>query len=254
MRVLIIEDEQPAAKRLAKLIQHCCKDAEIADIIDSVEMSVKWLNNFTKPDLIFLDIQLSDGLSFDIFSKTNIKNIPVIFTTTYDEYMLKAFKLNSIDYLLKPIDPDELQQALDKYQTLYGSKSVNINNTYLEQLIQNITDKDYKQRVLIKTGTQMQTLPVADIAYCSIDEGLVCIVTTAGKTWTLDYTLDQLENLLNPKHFFRINRKIIININSLVKIHTYFNGRLILDLKPTPQFEVIVSRERVNGFKTWLDN
>ncbi|HRI27787.1 MAG TPA: LytTR family DNA-binding domain-containing protein [Chitinophagales bacterium] len=253
MRILIIEDEQPAAKRLARMIEQYLPGAQIAETIDSVETAVKWLNTFTKPDLMFLDIQLSDGLSFDIFSATQVKEVPVIFTTTYDEYILRAFKLNSIDYLLKPIDPDELQQALHKYQLLYRQNQQPNNTQRLEQLLHNIQGKDYKQRLLVKTGQQLHSLPVNEIAYCNADEGLVQITTASGKIWAIDYTLDQLENLLNPTLFFRINRKSIIHITAIQKIHTYFNGRLLIDLKPTAPFETIVSRERVNQFKQWLD-
>ncbi len=251
MKVLLIEDEFPAAKRLRKLIQNCCPEAEILDVIDSVETAVKWLNEFDAPDLIFMDIQLADGLSFDIFAQTELKS-PVIFTTAYDQYTLKAFKVNSVDYLLKPIDERELEAAFKKYSQLYAEPTT-YDPQAINQLIANLSQKSYKERFLVKIGQQITYVAVKDIAYFYSQDGLVYAQTHQGKRHNLDYTLDQLETLVDPNHFFRINRKIITQLPAIKKIHTYFNSRLKLELCPKLDLEVIVSRDRVGDFKFWLD-
>lgn len=252
MKVLIIEDEKPAAKRLTKMVKTCRPDCEIIDTLDSVEVAVDWLKNHSKPDLIFMDVQLADGISFEIFGQTEVTS-PIIFTTAYDEYALQAFKVNSLDYLLKPIDPEELDKALcqyDKY-TRQGNKTV--NNSAIEHLLQTLTKKEYKERFLVKIGQQLTYLKVNDIAYFYSEDGLIFACQQNGKRHNLDYTLDQLADLLNPNDFFRINRKIITHLPSIKKIHTYFNSRLKLELAPNTTLETIVSRDRVSDFKKWLD-
>ena len=251
MNILIIEDETPAAKRLGQLIQRFKPEAQILACIDSVESAVEWLMQKPSPDLIFMDIQLADGLSFDIFTQINIK-VPVIFTTAYDQYTLKAFKVNSVDYLLKPIDPEELAGAFSKYDQLYQKSQV-YDVTAIQQLMKAMVQPDYKERFIIKIGQQLTYIAVTDIHYFYSEEGLVYAKTISAKKHVIDYTLDQLENLLKPAEFFRINRKAIASINAIGKIATYFNSRLKLELKPKADFEVIVSRERVADFKKWLD-
>ena len=252
MKVLIIEDELPAAKRLRNLVAEHCPDATVMDVVDSVEGATQWLNTFEKPDLIFMDIQLSDGLSFDIFNQTEVIS-PVIFTTAYDQYALKAFKVNSVDYLLKPIDPKELESAFEKFRNLH-QQSQEYDRTAIQNLISSITQKEYKERFLVKVGQQLSYVQAKEIAYFYSDEGLVYAMTTSNRRHVLDYTLEQLNDVLDPKNFFRINRKIIIHIDSIHKIHTYFNSRLKLELLPRTDLEAIVSRERVGDFKSWLDN
>lgn len=252
MKVLIIEDEIPAAKRLAKLVMQFRPNAQILEVIDSVDGAIKWLNTFEKPDLLFMDIQLSDGLSFDIFNHTEIQS-PIIFTTAYDQYTLKAFKVNSVDYLLKPIDPDELEKAFLKFDKIFRQPQ-SYDTSAIENLLKVMTQKEYKSRFLVKVGQQLTYIPVEDISYFYSDDGLLCAKTINGKRHILDYTLDQLEQVLDPSQFFRINRKIITRINAINKIHTYFNSRLKLELLPKTELEVIVSRDRVGGFKKWLDN
>ena len=251
MRTLIIEDERPAAMRLSKLIKQNRPDAEILEIIDSVESAVNWLKNFPAPDLIFMDIQLADGVSFDIFQQTKIES-PVIFTTAYDQFTLKAFKVNSVDYLLKPIDPEELTAAFSKFKTVY-QKPQSYDNNVIASLLKNIQQKSYKERFLVKTGQQLSYIEVKDIAYFYSEDKLVCAKNVNGKRHILDYTLDQLEDCLNPASYFRINRKFLTQLHAITKIHTYFNSRLKLELKPNTELEVIVSRERVSNFKEWLD-
>lgn len=250
MRVLLIEDEQPAARRLSKLLTELEPSIQILDVIDSVEAAVKWLNTFREPDLLFMDIQLADGISFDIFRQVELK-IPVIFTTAYDEYTLKAFKVNSVDYLLKPIDKEELTIAIQKFKDLHKSASIHLPN--LEKLLQNISSSTYKERLLVKTGQHLTYLNINELAYCFSEGSVTFALSQTGKKWVLDYPIDQLIAMLNPKEFFRISRKLVVNIKAIQKIHPYFNSRLKLDLQPATSFEVIVSRERVSDFKEWLE-
>ncbi len=251
MNLLIIEDEQPAAKRLTNLIGELRPQWRVLTAIDSVESSVRWLSSNPAPDLAFMDIQLADGLSFDIFQQVSV-GMPVIFTTAYDQYTLKAFKVNSIDYLLKPIEPSELGQALHKFEQVFGKK-MNYDLDTIQQLIRAMAQPNYKERFLVKIGQQLTYVNVTDIYYVFSEDGLVQIRLADGKKYLLDYTLEQLEALLDPVDFFRISRKIIVHLQGIAKIAPYFNSRLKLELKPKADFEVIVSRERVNDFKKWLD-
>ncbi|MFK7806249.1 MAG: LytR/AlgR family response regulator transcription factor [Saprospiraceae bacterium] len=259
-KILIIEDEKPAARRLVSLLQQCVPGWEILEILDSVKGSVEWLHNLsaarnqpgsTSPDVIFMDIQLADGLSFDIFSKVNIE-VPVIFTTAYDEYALKAFKVNSIDYLLKPIEKEELQQAIQKFERL-TQPSVSYNQQTFEKMLQAIAGKKYKERFLVKIGTQLIQVPVAEIAYFYAADRMVFAHCHDKKRHAIDYTLDQLEDMVNPNDYFRISRKALLHHGAIQKIHNYQNRRLILELEPRVDGEVLVSRERVGSFKDWLD-
>lgn len=252
MKVLIIEDERPAAKRLTKMVQKFRPKFEILETLDSVEGAVEWLETYKKPDLIFMDIQLADGLSFEIFGQTEVTS-PIIFTTAYDEYALQAFKVNSLDYLLKPIDPEELEKALMQYDQYQQNNSPAVDNSAITQLLQTLTQKEYKERFLVKIGQQLTYLKVSDIAYFYSEDGLIFACQHNGKRHNLDYTLDQLSAILNPADFFRINRKIITHLPSIKKIHTYFNSRLKLELAPATDMETIVSRDRVGDFKRWLD-
>lgn len=251
MNILIVEDEQPAAKHLRNLIWEYRPQYNILDAIDSVENAVKWLRVNAAPDLIFLDIQLADGLSFDIFNQVSLQS-PVIFTTAYDQYTLKAFKLNSVDYLLKPIDPEELGHALAKFDQFFGKK-MNYDLQTIQQMIQNISQPQYKERFLVKVGQQMNYITVVDIQYFYSEDGMAYAKTADNKRYLVDYTLEQLEEILDPSEFFRINRKVITHIQAIQKIAPYFNSRLKLEIEPKAGFDVVVSRERVNAFKEWLD-
>jgi DNA-binding LytR/AlgR family response regulator len=228
MKTLIIEDERPAALRLKKLIQKCAPKAEILEVIDSVEDAVKWLNTFDQPDLIFMDIQLADGLSFDIFQQTTIKS-PVIFTTAYDQYSLKAFKVNSVDYLLKPIDPLELKKAMEKFNELYQQPQI-YDSSAIEALLNNIHSKKFKERFLVKSGQEFSYIPIDDIAYFYSEDKIVCAKNINGKRHILDYTLDQLEDCLDPDFHFRVNRKYITKLSSINKINTYFNSLIFISI------------------------
>jgi DNA-binding LytR/AlgR family response regulator len=251
MDILIIEDEQPAAKRLQKLILKQIPDARIVGILESVKSAVRWFNEHPFPTLIFLDIQLADNLSFEIFKQVEV-DVPVIFTTAYDQYTLQAFKLNSIDYLLKPIDEDELAQALDKYQRIFEPNS-NIDIQTIDRIMQSIVRPQYKERFIVKAGQQMTYIAVKEIRYFYSSDGLAYAKMENNKRHIIDYTLDRLEPLVSPSHFFRINRKVICHVDAIRKINPYFNSRLALTLVPKPDFEVIVSRDRVSDFKKWLD-
>lgn len=250
MRVVIIEDEIPAANRLAKMLQSISDEMDVIKKIDSVEAGVKFLQSADKVDLIFMDIQLADGLSFDIFQQTEVK-APVIFTTAFDQYTLKAFKVNSIDYLLKPIDENELQQAVDKYRQLYDKKENGFSDKILK-LMQEMNATRYKERLLIKRGQQLSYLKTEATAYCYADGKLCYAVDFNSNKYLLESNLSQLEEQLQPNKFYRINRHLLINIEAVSKVHTWLGGRLKLELLPSTKADTIVSRERVNGFKEWL--
>lgn len=250
--ILIVEDEFHAADRLQKLLQKLTASCEIIGPIDTVKESVEWLENNPSPDIILMDIQLADGISFSIFDKTLVES-PVIFTTAYDEYSLKAFKVNSIDYLMKPIDEKELENALLKYSKLSLNKSTNEAHT-LNSVLTNIRNKEhFKERFLLKNREEFTVLSAKDIAYFYSENSTTFIVDFSGQRCIYDQTLNQLEENLNPKDFFRINRKQIVHVDSIESIHSYFNNRVKLNLKPKSKTEVIVSREKVKSFKDWLN-
>jgi DNA-binding LytR/AlgR family response regulator len=250
MKVIIIEDEIPAANRLAKLLTNCNEAIEVIGKLDSVEASVRYLQTAPAVDLIFMDIQLADGISFDIFEQVKVTT-PVIFTTAFDQYTLKAFKVNSIDYLLKPIDEAELQQSLQKHQQLY-SKTGNDFSDKLVKMLQDINAVKYKERLLIKRGQQLSYLKTDNTAYCYADGKLCYAVDFEAKKYLLESNLSELEVQLQPASFFRINRNLLVNIEAVKKVHTWLGGRLKIEILPTTTAETIVSRERVNGFKEWL--
>ncbi|MDP4261111.1 MAG: LytTR family DNA-binding domain-containing protein [Bacteroidota bacterium] len=250
MQVIIIEDEIPAANRLAKMLQAISDEMEIIKKIDSIESAVKFLRSADNVDLIFMDIQLADGLSFDIFQQTEVRS-PVIFTTAFDQYTLKAFKVNSIDYLLKPIDETELQQAVDKYRQLYHKKENGFSDKILK-LVQEMNTARYKERLLIKRGQQLSYLKIEATAYCYADGKLCYAVDFSSNKYLLENNLSQLEEQLQPTKFYRINRQLLVNIEAVNKVHTWIGGRLKLELLPSTRADTVVSRERVNGFKEWL--
>lgn len=250
MKVLIVEDELPAANRLAKLLLECNEGVDIVNRVDSVEAAVNYFNTAPVIDIIFMDIQLADGLSFDIFEQVQIKT-PVIFTTAFDQYTLKAFKVNSIDYLLKPIDEKELYRALDKYNELHKKQPVDFSDK-MRQLMQEMNLVKYKERLLIKRGQQLSYLKTEKTAYCYADGKLCFAVDFDGTKYLLENNLSQLEEQLQPDTFYRINRHLLINIEAVKKVHTWLGGRLKVDITPSTTAETVVSRERVNGFKEWL--
>ncbi len=251
MKVIIIEDEQPAALQLKKILTQNDPSVSVIEIIDSVEASVKWLQTFPAPDAIFMDIQIADGLSFDIFNHVNIQS-PVVFTTAFDQYAIKAFKVNAVDYLLKPIDEDELGEVLDKLKKKKAETIPFDNGLFLKNLLQDFPKKDYKQRFLIKNGQNLTSIDVSDIAYFFSEDGINQFYVFSNKKHIVENTLDELETMLNPKDFFRINRKLIVSIKAIQKISPHFNSRLKLSLTPQYRDEILVARERVSDFKAWL--
>ncbi|MEL6717095.1 MAG: LytTR family DNA-binding domain-containing protein [Bacteroidota bacterium] len=251
MKILIVEDEYHAVKRLKSLIKECRPKAEIVATVDSVEDGVEWLNQNPHPDLAFFDIQLADGLSFDIFRQTKLE-IPIIFTTAFNEYAIQAFKVNSVDYLLKPVDEEELANAFQKFDRLQPKTTAYDADT-INALMQSILEKNYTERFLIKIGQQLMYLPTSDIAYFYSESSLSFIKTKSNQKHLVDYTLDQLESMLPPKKFFRINRKMIVSVSCIHRVAPYFNSRLVLQVLPKDSdLEFIVSRERSKKFKDWL--
>ncbi|MBC7935730.1 MAG: response regulator transcription factor [Rhizobacter sp.] len=251
MRVYIIEDEIPAANQLRKLLQQQNSAIAIVHTSDSVESSVQYLQGCPALDIIFMDIQLADGLSFDIFEQVAIKT-PVIFTTAFDQYTLKAFKVNSIDYLLKPIDEAELEKSLDKYYNFYQQKQQENFSDKMMKLMKEMKFVKYKERLLIKRGQQLSYLKTGNTAYCFADGKLCYAVDFNGTKYLLENNLGQLEEQLQPSAFYRINRHLLVNIEAVKKVHTWLGGRLKIDIAPSTNAETVVSRERVNGFKEWL--
>ena len=251
MNVIIIEDEKPSARRLQRMLKTIGINAEI--MLHSVEEAVNWFQNNTHPDLIFLDIQLSDGLSFEIFDAVDIKSA-VIFTTAYDEYALQAFKLNSIDYLLKPIDEDDLKIAVDKFKA-HASKnqSVTLDFNAIKNLLVNPIEREYKKRFSIKVGQHLKLINIEDIECIYSENKGTYAYTKEGRNYLLDATLDQLENELEPNVFFRISRKFYVNINAIKDMVSYTNSRLQIKLNTFNEQDIIVSRERVKDFKNWLE-
>ena len=255
MKVIIIEDEQLAAERLSNLIGAYDAEIEILTIIDSVEDAIEWLTNNEHPDLAFFDIQLADGLSFEIFEKSNV-SCPVIFTTAYNEYALRAFKVNSIDYLLKPIDAEELAKAFEQYyQTQKKNETAaSAPSTEMLQEVLQMIQRKFKTRFVVKAGHQLLSVPVEDIAYFYSEHKTVWLKTSEGKKHALDYTLEQLEALIDPKSFFRLNRKYLAAYPAILQATSYSNSRLKIKLKGHDEKEeIVMSREKVGAFKRWMD-
>jgi len=254
MDALIIEDEIFASQHLEKLIKKYDAGISILTKLDSIKKTVKWFEENKQPDIVFLDIQLADGLSFEIFERTQIDS-PIIFTTAYNEYAIKAFKVNSVDYLVKPIDFKDLAGAIDKLKKLHNStqpKNVNPSPAIIDQVMQMLS-KQYKARFLTKIGLRIKSIPSEEIICFYSLEKATYLQTTEGKSYDIDYTLDQLETLVDPAKFFRINRKYLINISSVKEALIFSTNRLKLILVHNSSDDLIVSREKVQDFKNWLD-
>lgn len=250
MKVFIIEDEQPAVNRLTKMLLTIRPDIEITGQAESIQKAVTHLNNNKSNQLIFMDIHLADGLSFEIFNQTTIE-APVIFTTAYDQYALQAFKVNSIDYLLKPIDEEELQRAILKHEQLNGKKPDNQTDQLL-RMLKELNAPQFKERILIKRGQQLSYLKVDQIAYFFAEGKFAYAVDTQYNKYILDNTLSDLDTELSPRIFFRINRNMILHIDAISKVHSWAGNRLQVELKAATQADTVVSREKVAAFKEWL--
>ncbi len=255
MKALIVEDEPFAQQELKRLLTATKRGIEVVACIDSVEDTVEWLQSNPLPELIFLDIQLSDGLSFDIFKQVKI-GCPVIFTTAFDEYAIQAFKVNSIDYLLKPVKQTDLEAALSKFdevrESYKASKPPVFDLSMLEQLL-NPAKKEFKTRFIARLGDQIKHLTVEEIAWFYAEDNVVFLVTRSNNRYIIDYTLDQVGLNLDPSKFFRLNRSYIADIKSIGKVSRYFNGRLLIELSPAAPEQVFVSRAKAQEFIEWLD-
>jgi DNA-binding LytR/AlgR family response regulator len=252
MNILIIEDEPHAVQRLQNLIRELIPDASVCATLDSIKKSVDWFQKNTAPDVVLMDIQLADGISFQIFEQCQVK-APVIFTTAYQEYALKAFKVNSIDYILKPVDKDELGAALQKATSRVRS------GTDTDRLLLNMSQavtmltRKYKSRFVVKVGEHLKTIEVGNVRFFHSQEKTTFCVTEDARIHIMDYTLEQLEEMLDPLRFYRVNRKYLVSAAAIQDIIHYTNSRLRLQLKGSQDKEVIVARERVQDFKSWLD-
>ena len=250
MNVLIVENEQPAADKIIRLLKKLDKSIAVLDVIETVEEAINRLQENPQPDLILMDIQLDDGLCFEIFDTVNV-DIPVIFTTAYDEYTLRAFKVNSIDYLLKPVDEESLRSALAKFKKLNSDKDPFRRD--FRQLIQEFRNQ-YKSRFLIRIGDKFRSVPAREISHFHITERSVFLSDYNGKDYGIDYSLDHLQEMLDPRKFFRINRECIVNIDSISLMYSYSSSRLQLTLKGQEQNDLfVVSRDKVAEFKKWID-
>ena len=248
-KVLIIEDEKPNADRLERLIKSIRPSAQIVEVLDCICESVEWFETHEMPDVVMMDIRLSDGLSFEIFEKTSI-SCPIIFTTAYDEYAVKAFKYNSIDYLLKPVELDELERA---FQKLESTSSVP-EPASLANLLNYFQPKDFRTRFLLPYRDGYKSLQINDISYFYSKLKITRAKLHNGTEEIIPLTMEELEEQLNPKDFFRANRQFIIHVDAIEQIHNYFNGKLKIDLKKSPEdMELIVSREKASLLKAWLD-
>jgi DNA-binding LytR/AlgR family response regulator len=249
MNIIIIEDEKPAARLLQRKVEKL--GLQVNTMLHSVEESITWFQNNAHPDLIFLDIQLSDGLSFEIFEKIDIKSA-VIFTTAYDEYALRAFKLNSIDYLLKPIDEDELEVAINKFKVRTQTQNFSLDFEAIKRMLVNPVEKEYKKRFSVKIGQQLKVISIDEVECFYSENKGTYIHTLDNRDYLIDATLEVLETEINPKDFYRVSRKFIVPLKAVKEIQVYSNSRLKIILPTYKDDEVIVARERVSDFKEWI--
>lgn len=251
IRYLVVEDEQPAARRLIRMIGEMRPDWTLVAQVDSIEDATAVLTQQPAPDLAFLDVQLADGLSFDIFQRIEVP-CPVVFTTAYDNYAIKAFRVNGLDYLLKPVEPEGLQQSIERFEE---SRKKPVQSEDLRELIASISRerRDYRRRFLVKTAGRLAFVQVEDMAYCFSEEGSTFITTRKNDRYLIESTIEEIEQELSPEKFFRINRAMIISMDAIHRIEPHFSSRLQLMVQPTFDEEVFVSRQRAAAFKAWLD-
>lgn len=255
MKILIVEDEELAVKKLQKTLLSIDRMVEVVGVTDSIKSTVEFLKQNAAPDLILMDIELADGQSFEVFNMITVKN-PVIFITSYDEYALKAFKVNSVDYLLKPVQKDELEAALNKYKELNVSDTSSNNSSDINNLIKELQSKlqpkEFRKRFLVKQAQKLVSIEVEDIAYFYSDGRLNFFKTRDNRKFVVDYTMDELSDMLDPEKYFRISRSFYVSVDSIDQIHDYFGNRLLLNLTPALDKEALVSREKVMDFKKWM--
>lgn len=249
MKILIIEDEKPAANRLMKLLQGHFPEADLLGNLDTVVRSLRWFEENPAPDLIFCDIQLADGISFEIFEKVSISS-PVIFTTAFDHYAIRAFQVNAIDYLLKPIDPADLSKAVAKFNSRQVQPALDLE--VLKKLLQS-DKKSFKTRFLVRFGEKIQSISIEEVAFFFSEERVTFLQTSAAKKYVLDSTLEQVEAAVDPAVFFRLNRKYLSKVDAVDEVLSYSNSRLKVKLFNCADSDILVSREKVGEFKEWLD-
>ena len=253
MKILILEDELPASAQLRSMLLEIDPVLQIVASLRSVEAALEWLQTNTEPDLILSDIQLLDGISFDIFSAHPI-SCPIIFTTAYDQFAIRAFEVNSIDYLLKPIRKEKLEASLVKFRNRTPA-TPSAPPLPIDDLVRMLKGEkvEFKSRFMVRMGQRILAIPVETIAYFFSESKLSFIVTEDQKKYPVDYPLNEVESLLDPKHFFRINRQLIVRFTAISEMHPYFKGRIKIVLKPDFGQEIIVSSERSPDFKKWLE-
>ncbi len=249
MNIIIIEDEKPAARLLQRKVEKL--GLQVNTMLHSVEESIAWFEKNQHPDLIFLDIQLSDGLSFEIFEQIDIKSA-VIFTTAYDEYALRAFKLNSIDYLLKPIDEEDLEVAVNKFKARNQTQNFSLDFEAIKSMLVNPVEKEYKKRFSVKIGQQLKVISIEEVECFYSENKGTYIHTLDNRDYLIDSTLEVVEAEINPKDFYRVSRKFIVPLKAVKEIQVYSNSRLKIILPTYKDDEVIVARERVGDFKEWI--
>ena len=251
MKALIIEDENLAARRLESMIKSYDPAIIILDMLESVEESVEWFKTNSQPDLIFLDIHLEDGLSFSIFDKVKV-TAPIIFTTAFDEYAIKAFKLKSIDYLLKPVVQNDLNTAIDKYKTWGNTQQSGVDMTELYQYLVG-QQRTYRERFSVMVGQKLKTIEVKDISYFFSNSGITFAMLKTGNQYSLDQSLDALLQEIDPSKFFRINRQYLVSLQAIAHVYVFPKSKLQLELNPGTQDEIFVSLDKVTDFKKWFD-
>ena len=254
MQIVILEDEKLAAQRMQQLLKKCLPNMVLMATLQSVESAIHWFANNPEPDLIFSDIQLGDGLSFEVFESGHIK-APIIFTTAFNEYAIRAFKHNSLDYLLKPIDQEELCTAIEKHckNSKRADSNSGISASTLAQAMKMMT-ANFKSRFLIKVGDHLRPIDISEVTFFYSATKDTCLVNKSGRSFALDYSLDQLEQLIDPEKFFRISRRCLVAKSEIIEVVVYSGSRLKVKANGLGDEEAIVSRERVAEFKEWLEN
>jgi DNA-binding LytR/AlgR family response regulator len=255
MKILIIEDERPTQRMIIDLVKEVEPSAEIVGAIDSVQESVEWLKSNPHPEIILMDIQLSDGVSFEILKQVPVTSM-IIFTTAFDEYAIQAFKVNSLDYLLKPVEAQELEEAFQKYDN-YSKKFIQAKNldTNYDELVSAIKNSfpEYRKRFLIRSDESWFQVPVEDIAYFYSLQKITFAVTFRKREYPVDFSLENLKEQLDPDLFFKINRQFIVNLNAISRVHSWFQGKLVLELNPAPEEKPVVGKDKAADFKRWMD-
>jgi DNA-binding LytR/AlgR family response regulator len=252
VRILIVEDEPLAAAQLAATIASLKPEAKILEVCDTVKSAVDWISKNEGPDLAFFDIQLGDGLSFEIFEQAELK-CPVIFVTAFDQYAIQAFKVNSVDYLLKPIEKNELEQALLKFERMLLPGSSKVTPGFVEEIISSLSRKKYKERFLVKVGSHLRIVAIEDVPYFYSFQKGTYVKLTNGKDYLLDYSLEMVEEMVDPAIFFRINRKYLVALKSIREVVAYSNSRLKLKVLYSADNDFLVAREKVKAFKKWVE-